>query len=166
MHSLARILRQAASAPLPEGAFLRRDRGDGLYVTDAPRICPQMDWSVLLAEAGFYCADANGLLRLWPGESWPARLEAACSDPPDALCRSLIRFRGRSPDGASLRLFALGMRCLDGDSENVRRFDRRLRQRAAECLRLNAMNPDDPPCGGGLYACALLAHELIGGNLT
>jgi hypothetical protein len=159
MHSLAQTLRTAAAAALPKGAFLRRDRGDALFVTDAPRFISRPDWSARLLEAGFYCTDSGGLLRLWPAEVWLARLEAACPDPPDAFCRSLMRFRGHSYDGESLKLFALGIRCLDG-GDGATRFDRQLRQRAATCLRLNAMNPSDPTRGGGLYACALLDHEL------
>ena len=158
MHSLARMLRTAVAAALPEGAFLRRDRGDALFVSDAPRINSHTDWSARLFEAGFYCAGA-GLLRLWPAEVWLTRLEAASPDPPDDLCRSLFRFRGRSPDGESLKLYTFGMRCLDG-ADGAARFDRQLRQRAAACLRLNAMDPSDPTSGGGLYACALLDHEL------
>ena len=118
-----------------------------------------MDWSILLAEAGFYCFGADGLLRLLPMEIWLTRLEAACPDPPDDLCAGLLRFRGRSPDGESLRLFVLGAKCLDGEPDAAR-YDRMLRQRAAACLRLNKMNPDDAPRGGGLYACALIDHML------
>ena len=170
--SLIRALRQVVAGILPEGAFLKRDRGNGLFVTDAPRRCPRMNWSALLAEADFYCTGTDGLLRLWPGEIWLTRLEAAWPEPPDDLCRSLLRYRGRSPDGESLRLFAMGLRCLDGEPE-AERFDRTLRQRTAVCLRLErnaGMAPEgrspSPPPGGGLYACALLRHELIGGNLT
>ena len=202
MHDLCRILRAAARAALPEGAFLRRDRGDALFVTDAPRIGPRADWSLALAEAGFLCAGTDGLLRLWPDAGWLTRLEQACPDPPDDLCRSLLRFRGLSPDGAGLKLFALGLRCLDG-GEGAARFDRLLRQRAAQCLRERratlpppaadipagapmrseaspsgrrppeatpiAGGASPPLCasdrsplspGGGLYACALLDHEL------
>ena len=159
MHSLARTLRTAAAAALPEGAFLRRDRGDALFVTDAPRFGFRLDLASRLFEAGFYCTDNGGLLRLWPAEIWLTRLEAACPDPPDALSQALLRFRGRSADGESLKLFALGLRCLDG-GDGAARFDRQLRQRAAACLRLNAMNPSEPNRGGGLYACALLDHEL------
>ncbi len=159
MHSLAQMLRTAAAAALPEEAFLRRDRGDALFVTDAPRFSARMDWAGLLSEAGFHCAGSGGLLRLWPAGIWLSRLEAACPEPPDDLCQSLSRFRGRDPDGESLKLFAFGMRCLDG-GDGAARFDRKLRQRAAACLRLNAMNPEEPTRGGGLYACALLDHEL------
>ena len=164
MHSLARILRTAAAEALPEEAFLRRDRGDALFVTDAPRISARMDWAGVLFEAGFYCTGSGGILRLWPAESWIVRLEAACPDPPDALCQGLLRFRRRSPDGESLKLFAFGVRCLDG-GDGEARFDRQLRQRAAACLRLNAMSPSDPTHGGGLYACALLDQELEVQNL-
>ena len=146
MHSLARTLRTAAAAALPEGAFLRRDRDDALFVTDAPRFGFRLDLAARLFEAGFYCTDNGGLLRLWPAEIRLTRLEAACPDPPAALSQSL-------------KLFALGLRCLDGGDGAIR-FDRQLRQRAATCLRLNAMNPSDPTRGGGLYACALLDHEL------
>ena len=159
MHSLARTLRTAAAAALPEEAFLRRDRGDALFVTDAPRFSARMDWAGLLSEAGFHCAGSGGLLRLWPAGIWLSRLEASRPDPPDDLCQSLFRFRGRSPDCESLKLYALGMRCLDG-GDGAASFDRQLRQRAAACLRLNAMNPEEPTRGGGLYACALLDHEL------
>ncbi len=186
MHNLTDLLRAAATAALPPGAFLRRDRGDALFITNAPRIDPRTDRAALLREAGFTCVGSGGLLRLWPAGIWLTRLEAATPDPPDDLCRSLIRFRGISPDGASLKLFALGLRCLDG-GEGATRFDRLLRQRAAQCLRENRATlpppADDPsagvpmrrppeatrdtgdfitpnPPGGGLYACALLDHEL------
>ena len=131
MHSLAQMLRTAAAAALPGGAFLRRDRGDALFVTDAPRFGDRMDWAGLLFEAGFYCAVSGGLLRLWPAGIWLSRLEAACPEPPDDLCQSLSRFRGRDPDGESLKLFAFGMRCLDG-GDGAARFDRKLRQRAGQ----------------------------------
>jgi len=183
MHDLCRALRAAAAAALPAGAFLRRDRGDALFVTDAPRIDPRADWALSLAGAGFLCAGRDGLLRLWPDAIWLTRLEQACPDPPDDLCAGLIRFRGRAPDAESLKLFALGLRCLDG-GEGAERFDRLLRRRAAVCLRQNRASPPpnaDPPVGaslrrppdaaactarpphplgGGLYACALLDHEL------
>ena len=159
MDSLTRALRAAASAALPEGAFLRRDRGDALFVTDAPRLRPRAVWPAALAEAGFACTQTGGLLRLVPDARWPRRLEAERPEPPDALCASLVRFRGMEPEAESLRLFALGAKCLEVGGDAAR-FDRLLRQRAAVCLRSNALNPKKPPRGGGLYACALLDYAL------
>ena len=153
--SLIRALRDAAAAPLPDGAFLRRDRGDALFITDAPRRCPEANWPSLMEGTGFVCKVENGLMRLWPDESWLSRLEDAHPDPPDDLCAGLLRFRGLAPEPESLALFTLGARCLDGDG-NTARFDRLLRQRTAVCLRLNRTRPMDPPHGGGLYACALI----------
>ena len=52
----SRTLRQAAAAALPRGAFLRRDRGEALFVTDAPRQRPEADWpgiAARLARSGF-----------------------------------------------------------------------------------------------------------------
>ena len=156
---LAGALRAAAGAALPEGAFLRRDRAEGLFVTDAPRRQPLEDWPARLAAAGFDAEPAGTLLRLRPGAAWLVRLEAQNPAPPDDLCAGLLRFWGLPCEAESLRLFALGARCLDG-GDGAARFDRLLRQRAAVCLRLNAHDPNQSPRGGGLYACALLDHEL------
>ena len=151
----SRTLREAARAALPEGAFLRRDRGEALFVTDAPRVAPGANWPSVLARAGFLAAERGGLLCLTPGSAWLTRLEDACPAPPDALCRGLFRFAGREIEAESLALFAAGARVLDGDADDGR-FERRLRQRAAACLR--AQNPASH--GGGLYACALLNHLI------
>ena len=149
----SRKLRQVARAALSEGAFLRRDRGDALFVTDAPRLDAGVSWREALARAGFLVEESGTLARITPGPAWLKALEAEHPVPPDELCRSLVRFAGRAPDDASLRLFALGARLLDGESDDGR-FERALRRRAAECLRLNANQTE--PCGGGLYACALI----------
>lgn len=154
-------LRRVAAALLPQGAFLRRDRGDGLFVTDAPRLSPGADWPATLSRAGFICREAGGLLYLYPGPAWLTRLEADWPDPPDDLCAGLYRFAGMAPEEESIRLFALGARALDG-GEGIDRFDRLLRRRAAACLRLNRTQPN--PRGGGLYACALLEHIARGGT--
>lgn len=156
---LARALRDAAASALPPGAFLKRDRGDGLFVTDAAALRPETDWAAALNRAGFDCAATGGLLRLWPGALWLTRLDQAHPQPPDGLSQSLFRFAGHMPDGESLALFALGARALDG-GDGAERFDRLLRRRAAECLRLNQTAPTEPLRGGGLYACALLDHII------
>lgn len=152
-------LRAAAAEALPEGAFLRRDRGDALFVSDAPRLASVAALAGALAKAGFRCEASGGLIRLWPDALWLARMEAERPDPPDDLCAGLMRFRGLRPEAESLALFTLGARALDGADE-AERFERALRRRAAECLRLNAMDPTPSPRGGGLYACALLAHDI------
>ena len=152
-------LRSEIAAALPAGAFLKRDRGDALFVTDAPRLYPETDWPGLMAKAGFACAVENGLAHLSPGAVWLKRLEEAFPEPPDDLCRSLFRFAGLCPEPESLRLFALGAGFWDGEADDGR-FERQLRRRAAQCLRLNAVEPAEHPRGGGLYACALLNHIL------
>ena len=159
MNSFALKLRQAARAALPEGAFLKRARNDGLFITDAPRRCPDGGWRQTLREAGFAVETRDGLACLSPAPIWLKKLEASFPEPPDALCASLSRFAGLAPEAESLMLFALGARTLDG-GDGSEGFDRALRQRAAECLRLNGIHPEGPTRGGGLYACALL-HHLI-----
>lgn len=161
MNDLAARLRQAARERLPEGAFLRRDRGAALFATDAPRCQPDGGWVASLAEAGFVCAIDGGLARLTPGASWLSRLEAAHPAPPDFLCETMLRFAGRPSDARALALFALGARALDGgDPIEAAAFDRGLRRHAAAALRENNQY------GGGLYACALLKHliDLEGGK--
>ena len=86
-----------------------------------------------------------------------AALEARCPAPPDAFCETLARFRGMRPEPESLALFALAIKRIDGAADDGR-FERQLRQRAAECLRLNAN--DATSHGGGLYACALARSFL------
>ena len=146
----AQVIRRAASALLPEKAFLRRDRQDGLFVTNACRLIPDRDWISVFTHARFIVRDSGGLLRLWPDESWLFQLEEAFSEPPDHLSRTLVRFAGLAPSPESIALFALGVRILDGDP--VHDYESRLRRCAAVALR-NAS-------GGGLYACSLINHLI------
>lgn len=147
MNDFARTLRDAARSRLPEGAFLRRDRGDALFVTDAPLRGGSVDW----AAAGFICRENEGLARLTPSAIWLQRLESLCPEPPGPLCRSFRRFSG-PPDDVALTLFARAMKRLDG-GERDPRYARDLRQRAAVCLREHIP-------GGGLYACALANYMI------
>lgn len=153
---LAGRLREAASGFLPGGAFLRRDRDGALYVTDAPRREPGVDWAVRGAAAGFECREEAGLLHLTPGPRWLAELEARFPEPPDRFSASLVRFAGRAPDADALALFARGARILDGERDDGS-FERRLRQYAAEALR---RAPNEPNAGSGLYACALVRYWI------
>lgn len=134
-------------AVLPQNAFLRRDRGDALFITDAPRRGMNPDWASL----GFLCETKDGLARITPGPIWLNALESEYAVPPDRLCRTFARFKG-TPSPASIQLFALGMKMLDGGPYDPA-FDRNLRQTAAEALRKHEN------CGG-LYACALIHHRI------
>ncbi|MBR6767581.1 MAG: hypothetical protein IKM02_06490 [Clostridia bacterium] len=139
-------IRKTAASLLPPGAFLKRDRDHALFITNAPRIVPGRNWAEILSEAGFYAEENSGLIRLTPGSEWLSRLEKDYPEPPDFLCRSLMRFRGEAHEGETLALFSLGLRILDGD--NAPGYEQRLRKHAAVCLRSGG--------GGGLYACAIL----------
>ena len=131
-------MRAALRAALPAGAFLKLDRGDALFVTDAPRRGDCRDW------AGFECEVRKWLAFLTPGRPWLRALEAEYPEPPDFLCASLKR--GGEMDGAVLKLFAMGLK---RDPE----FGKRLRQTAAERLR-------NHEAMGGLYACGILNYRM------
>lgn len=147
MNPLVSSLRTAAQSQLPEGAFLRRDRGEALFVTDAPRRGGGIDWTA----AGFLCREENSLAHLTPDGCWLDQLEAQFPEPPDALCEGFKRFSGAATT-ESLLLFARAMKRLDGGAPDPG-YNRALRQRAAVCLRRGEG-------GGGLYACAI-ANFLI-----
>ena len=149
--ALAEALRGAARAVLPAGAFLRRDRGDGLFVTDAPRLDGRCEEA--LRAAGFEVEEIGGLLRISPAACWLTSLMDAWPAPPDFLCGTLKRFRG-APERESLALFARGAKLLLGEPDD-HSFDRQLRQRAAVCLRAGG--------GGGLYGCGILRYFINNG---
>ena len=140
-------MRAALRALLPPGSFLKRDRGEALFVTDAPRRGPCPDWTA----AGFTCVEEKGLARLTPKAQWLEALAARYPEPPDFLCASLKR-EGGAPDGEVLRLFAMGMKQMDGAPYDPA-FERRLRQLAAARLRTHADM-------GGLYACGILNYLI------
>ena len=144
-----RQLRAMARAALPPRAFLRRDRGEALFVTNAPAFNP-----TLLEIPGFTVERRGGLMYLLPDAGWLARWERRFPEPPDDLCAKLQRFRGEDPDRENLLLFARGLKLLDGGATpgNIAAYDRAVRQRAAVALRGG--------CGGGLYAAALINHRL------
>lgn len=146
-----RPMRAALRALLPPRAFLKRDRGDALLVTNAPAFDP-----ALAALPGFILFRRGALIFLLPDASWTARCERRAPEPPDDLSASLLRFRGQTPDLENLKLFARGAKLLDAGAAatgaEADAYDRALRQRAACALRGG--------CGGGLYACALLNARL------
>jgi len=143
-------IRQAAASLLPARAFLRRDRENALFITNAPRIDSDKNWPEVFSPAGFIACEENGLVRLTPDADWLLKLENNWPEAPDHLSRSLERFRGMSPGPEVLSLFALGIRILDGDP--VPDYEGRLRRLSAVCLRTGS--------GGGLYACGIINHLI------
>lgn len=130
-------------AYLPPEMNLRRDRGEGLFVA---REAVRSPW--------FACERTGAFWRLRPTAALVAQYER--DEPPDALSRAFLRFRGLPVDAESLALFCEGAKLAEApEKARIAAFDKAVRQRAAICMRLGG--------GGGLYACAILLN-LIGGN--
>lgn len=145
-------MREAILPHLPPKAFLKRDRGESLLVTNAPVFDPNLN-----NIPGFILESQGSILRILPDGSWLVRLEQQSPEPPDHFSRTLLRFRGMQPDRDSLRIFVQGAKLLDGGytptPAEIAAYDRALRQRCAEALRGVA-------CGGGLYASAILLAKI------
>lgn len=143
-------MRAQLNSLLPEKAFLRRDRGDALFISNAPAFDPG-----LRELPGFHAEIQGKLMRILPDVSWIERIEEP--DSGDHFSSTLLRFRGQEPDIANLKLFALGVKLLEEPSamtwSDGIAYDRMLRQRAAVALRGG--------CGGALYACALLNSKIL-----
>ena len=151
MIELPRLMRAQLKALLPEGASLRRARGDWLVVSDAPRRS-SADLLSPLAGADFLCEMRENALLIRPGPAQIVRFELEHPEPADFLSGSLLRLCGRPPCGEAVALFAAGVRLLEcADVHERRVYDRRVRQLAAVCLRSSS---------GGAYACALI-HSAI-----
>lgn len=139
-----RQMRAQARSLLPPRAFLRLDRNDYLFVTNAPVFEPSLS-----EIPGFIAHRRGSLLCLLPDASWVMRLERKKLLSPDWLCQSLLRFRNEKPDLDNLKLFARCVRAADNPLPEEMAFCRQaVGQRAAVALRGG--------CSGGLYACALL----------
>ena len=136
---------------LPERAFLRRDREDALFVTNAPKFT---DASALIDHfqvRGFICTAINDCLRISPGPAHITDFELR-HEPPDHFCKSLVRFRGMQPSGEAIALFSRGVQLLENaEPGKVSDYLRCVRQLAAVSLRTRQ---------GSVYACALISHIL------
>ena len=143
-------MREAILPYLPPKAFLKRDRDEGLLVTNAPVFNPNLN-----ELPGFTLKKQGTLLRILPEPEWLLKLES--TDPPDFFSKSLLRFRGQVPDGQNLLLCVQGLKLLDAGCEpasaEIAAYDRALRNRCAEALRGGAS-------GGGLYAAALILAQI------
>lgn len=134
---------------LPERAFLKRDRGDALLITNAPAFgcTPECLPGCIVERRGM-------VLCILPDAQWVAEYEAAIPEPPDHLSHTLLRFRGAEADTDNLHLFARIAKLMDAQPSpgEIEACDRALRNRAALALRGG--------CGGGLYACACVRALL------
>ena len=151
MNSLPSQLRETLRPVLPARAFLRRDRGGALFITNAPRFADADGLMHHLQMRGFLCSHDNGFLRISPGPKHLTDFELA-HEPPDFFCQSLLRLRGASPSNDALSLFSRGIQLLESaDPGSIAVYLRQTRQLAALSLRNRQ---------GGAYACALIAHIL------
>ena len=143
------MLRSELRPLLPERAFLKRDRGDALLITNAPALGLAPD-----RLPGCIVENRGMLLCILPDAQWIAEYEAAIPEPPDHLSRTLLFFRGVEADPDNLRLFARIAKLMDAQPSpgEIEACDRALRNRAALALRGG--------CGGGLYACACVRALL------
>ena len=145
-------MRSAVQACLPKEAFLKRDRGDGVFVSNAPVFTPD---SVKIPR--FRTEQTGMLVRIYPDSYWAGQLEAMCVPAESDLCHSLERFRGIEPSAEAMALFCTGCKLLDAGKSalptEIEAFGRNVRQLAAVVLR-GGTN------GGGLYALSLLDAML------
>ena len=143
------MLRSELRPLLPERAFLKRDRGDALLITNAPALGLAPD-----RLPGCIVENRGMLLCILPDALWIAESDAAIPEPPDHLSRTLLFFRGVEADPDNLRLFARIAKLMDAQPSpgEIEACDRALRNRAALALRGG--------CGGGLYACACVRALL------
>lgn len=151
---LTEEMRDSLRNALPPQAFLRRDRGKALFVSNAPAFMKGVP--VL---PGFVVERRGPLIAILPEEGWARQLEQAdCA--PDHLAASLKRFRGKATDREGLELLAQGWKLADMAAASDRRtdtyaiaeaeaYEHALRHRAALALR-------GACSGGGLYAAALI----------
>lgn len=151
MHMLPGYLRNLLTPLLPERAFLRRDRNDMLFVTNAPQFTDGDKLASHFRERGFICTHVSSRLHISPGPEILLMFEQQ-HEPPDFLCRSLLPLRGLPPAPEAVVLFSRGIQLLENaDPGKLSDFARQTRQLAALCLRTRQ---------GGAYACALIDHSL------
>lgn len=147
---LTEQMRRAIVPHLPERAFLRRDRGEGLFISNAP-VFMQAETAI----PGFDVDVLGQLIRIRPDKSWIALVEKRT--PADFFSQSLLRFRGVEPGAEAMALFCTGCKLIDAgagvSNGEIAVFDRNVRHLAAKALR-GGTN------GGGLYALSLLDAAL------
>ena len=141
-------MRIAIRAQLPKGAFLKRDRGRALLITNARAIDPSF-----VQVPGFSMELRGALTAITPDGAWILDFERDHA-PIGHLSQSLIRFSGQPPARAAIDLFVCGLKLSESRASDgeIADFDRAVRQAAACALRTGN--------GGGIYALALLDEML------
>ena len=130
------------------GAFLRRDRSPGLYVTNLPaKAADCAAFRHEMERAGIRSQETDTLLRLTPEVCWAEAFAAwaeALTKPGD-LTEQLQKTRSRPVCPEEIACWIEGVKRAEaGDPGD---YERVLRQTAAVALRKK--------CGGLLYACGL-----------
>lgn len=138
-------VREMVSKAIPDGAFLRRDRENALFITNAPakgEIAPLYDFIV----------EINGpMARIHIKPSSMERISNALDLPDSILSHELTRFKETSPEAA--QLFSDILKALDNPpGADFDSLDRRVRRAAAVAMRSGG--------GDGLYHCAKALSEL------
>jgi len=128
-------MRAAALACLQnvQGAFLRCDRGEALYVTNAPaRTDACIDW----AQAGFTARHEGKLTFLTPDPQWLERFVCWAEEQVETPClsRMLHEVCFGGPDEEDMRLWIEGIKRLEMKADAAD-YEKLVRQRAADCLR-------------------------------
>lgn len=150
-------IRARIEAALPNcGAFLRRDRGGALYVTNLP--AKYADWESIAAalEAeGLTVARKGDLLFITPDIRWASAFERRAEElvTPGELTRQLAKRRGMPVCAEETACWLAGVKRLELNDRGD--YERQVRQAAAVALRKK--------CGGLMYACGL-CFDLLGGE--
>ena len=141
-----RKMRTAIRMKLPPKAFLLIDRGDALFVSNAPIFTPEIP-----SVAGFIVYRSGRNIAFLPDESWLIRLERRTAEAPDELSRTLMRFRGEKIENDALKMYAQALKLAEGDTaskaKDIEAFENSIRKSAALALRSGG--------GGGLYGLAV-----------
>ena len=152
------ILRAEVQALLDEsapGAFLRRARGDALFVSDAIRKAP--DTAAIESELNRYFYTSRiekNLLHISPAPVKVRAFEVFSFPEITPFLRGFTPFRGQAADEATALLFSEGIKlcAVRSGAAAISAYEKRVRQRAALALRTGG--------GGGLFACAQMIDFL------
>ena len=141
-------IRTAAAALLPPRAFLRRDRGQALYVSNLPALVDASLWLPRLEAAGFSVRLRPPLLFLSPTEAWRVPL-LDWLNAASPLCAELAPLNGRPGGEADRLLWIEGIKRLE-EPASLDDYERRVRQCAAVAMRTGREGGLLPDCAACL----------------